>query len=66
MKKLLSNILPIVCVIAFVFGICLILTCNTGLFTSNINAAIIAGAIVSCFSGIFLAIHLWAWAKKSK
>ena len=64
MKKLVSYILPVVYVLAFVFGIYLIITCNTGLFTSNIKAAIIAGVIVSCFSGIFLAIHLWAWYKR--
>ena len=66
MKKLVSYILPIVYVLGFVFGIYLILTCHTGLFTSNINAAIIAGVIVSCFSGIFLAIYLHTWHKKSK
>ena len=65
MKKLVSYILPIVYVLAFVFGIHLIITCNTGLYTSNINAAIIAGVIVSCFSGTFLAIYLHAWHKKS-
>lgn len=66
MKKFVPYILPIVYALAFVFGIYLILTCNTGLFTSNVNAAIIAGVIVSCFSGIFLAIYLHAWYKKSK
>ena len=64
MKQLISYILPVVYVLAFIFGIYLIITCNTGLFTSNINAAIIAGIIVSGFSGIFLVIHLWAWYKR--
>ena len=66
MKKLALYLLPIVYVLAFVFGIHLIFTCNTGLYTSNVNAAIIAGVIVSCFSGTYMGIYLHAWHKRSK
>ena len=65
MKKFAFYILPIAYVFAFVLGIYIIFTCDTGLFTSNVNAAIIAGSIVSVFSGIFLAIFLWNYHEKA-
>lgn len=61
MKKLL----PIIYILAFIIGISLILTADTGLITSYYSA-LISGTIISCFAGVFLAIYLHAWYKKSK
>ena len=59
MKKLL----PIIYVLAFIIGILFIVTADTGLIASYYSA-LIAGAIISCFAGVFLAIYLHAWYKK--
>ena len=61
MKKYMS----IIYVIAFVIGIIFIVAADTGLITSY-YPALIAGIIISCFSGVFLAIYLYAWHKQSK
>jgi len=61
MKKLL----PIIYVISFIIGIFLILTADTGLITSY-YPVLIAGTIISCFAGVFLAIYLHDWHKKAK
>ena len=50
---------------AFVIGIIFIVTADTGLITSY-YPALIAGIIISCFAGVFLAIYLYAWHKQSK
>ncbi|MGN0363192.1 MAG: hypothetical protein ACI4ET_10165 [Bilifractor sp.] len=56
MKKLL----PVIYLAAFVFGIIMILTADTGLIAgAEYHAAIIAGTIISCFAGIYLAIFLF-------
>ena len=60
MKKLL----PIIYILAFIIGIFLILTADTGLIASY-YPALIAGAIISCFAGVFLAIYLHTWHKKA-
>ena len=60
MKKLL----PIIYILAFIIGIFLILTADTGLITSYYSALIV-GTIISCFAGVFLAIYLHAWHKKA-
>ena len=57
--------MPIIYVIAFVIGIIFIVTADTGLITSY-YPALIAGVIISCFAGVFLAIYLYAWHKQSK
>ena len=61
----MKKFMPIIYVIAFVIGIILIVTADTGLITSY-YPALIAGIIISCFSGVFLAIYLYAWHKQSK
>ena len=60
MKKLL----PIIYILTFIFGIFLILTADTGLIASY-YPALIAGTIISCFAGVFLAIYLHTWHKKA-
>ena len=60
MKKLLS----IIYILAFIIGIFLILTADTGLIASY-YPALIAGTIISCFAGVFLAIYLHTWHKKA-
>lgn len=42
-----------------------IVTADTGLITSY-YPALIAGIIIRCFAGVFLAIYLYAWHKQSK
>ena len=61
MKKLL----PVIYLLAFAAGIFLVVTSDTGLITSYCPA-IVAGAIISIFAGIFLAIYLHACHKNSK
>lgn len=61
----MKKFMPIIYVIAFVIGIIFIVTADTGLITSY-YPALIAGIIISCFSGVFLAIYLYAWHKQSK
>lgn len=61
----MKKVLPIIYVIAFVVGIFFIVTADTGLITSY-YPALIAGIIISCFAGVFLAIYLHAWHKQSK
>ena len=61
----LKKFMPIIYVIAFVIGIIFIVTADTGLITSY-YPALIAGIIISCFAGVFLAIYLYAWHKQSK
>ncbi len=51
--------------IGLVIGIIFIVTADTGLITSY-YPALIAGVIISCFAGVFLAIYLYAWHKQSK
>ena len=61
----MKKFMPIIYVIAFVIGIIFIVTADTGLITSY-YPALIAGIIISCFAGVFLAIYLYAWHKQSK
>ena len=61
MQKLFS----IVYLFGFLIGIYLILTSDTGYVTSYVPA-IISGVIISCFSGLFLAIFLYAWYKEKR
>lgn len=61
----MKKFMPIIYVIAFVIGIIFIVTADTGLITSYCPA-LIAGVIISCFAGVFLAIYLYAWYKQSK
>ncbi|MFR8999267.1 MAG: hypothetical protein ACLVIY_01425 [Anaerobutyricum soehngenii] len=53
-------LLPIIYIITFIIGIFFIITADTGLITSYYQA-LIAGVIISCFAGIFLAIYLHEW-----
>lgn len=62
----MKKVLPIIYIIAFVIGIILIITSDTGLIGSYIPALIVAGTIISCFAGVFLAIYLYAWHNQSK
>lgn len=57
-------LLPIIYIITFIIGIFFIITADTGLITSYYQA-LIAGVIISCFAGIFLAIYLHEWHKKN-
>lgn len=61
----MKKVLPIIYVLAFIIGISLILIADTGLITSY-HSALISGAIISCFAGVFLAIYLHAWHKNTK
>ena len=61
----MKKFMPIIYVIAFVIGIIFIITADTGVITSY-YPALIAGIIISCFAGVFLAIYLYAWHKQSK
>ena len=61
----MKKFMPIIYVIAFVIGIIFIVTADTGLITSY-YPALIAGVIISCFAGVFLAIYLYVWHKQSK
>ena len=61
----MKKVLPIIYIIAFVIGI-IIITSDTGLIGSYIPALIVAGTIISCFAGVFLAIYLYAWHNQSK
>ena len=62
----MKKVLPIIYIIAFVIGIIIIITSDTGLIGSYIPALIVAGTIISCFAGVFLAIYLYAWHNQSK
>lgn len=66
MKKCdyMKTLLPIIYIITFIIGIFFIITADTGVITSYYQA-LIAGVIISCFSGIFLAIYLHEWYKKN-
>ena len=64
-RDFVKKFMPIIYVIAFVIGIIFIVTADTGLITSY-YPALIAGVIISCFAGVFLAIYLYAWHKQSK
>ena len=64
-RPIMKKVLPIVYLIAFTLGILLILTADTGMITSYYSA-LISGAIISCFAGVFLAIYLHAWHKTTK
>lgn len=61
----MKKILPIIYLIAFALGIALIVTADTG-WIASYHSALISGAIISCFAGVFLAIYLHAWHKQSK
>ena len=56
----MKKFMPIIYVIAFVIGIIFIVTADTGLITSY-YPALIAGIIIRCFAGVFLAIYLYVW-----
>ena len=61
----MKKFLPIIYIITFVIGIIIIITADTGLIGRYIPSLIVAGTIISCFSGVFLAIYLYAWHNQS-
>jgi hypothetical protein len=58
----MKKIIPFICTIAFLVGIAIILTADTGIIT-NYESAHIAGAIISIFSGTYLGIYLFHFLK---